>query len=297
MGHRAFGIAPLVYQGKRTEAVKVGLAMTMKYIMRFLPNTCIVVWDGGHDRRRMKLFPEYKKKRKKLTEIEYKELKLFLNQIVKLQKCLKRLGIVQYRCERREADDVIYNLVMEMDKNFDGNHYIVVSTDKDFFQMFAYWFNLEIYSPQKDVLITKGMFEKDHGFSADYYVEYKALMGDVSDSLPGVKGIGPVWAKWLVNNVFEKEKPDGRKWDKEQKSMVDLMLKEEKTLNLMANLITFKDISKKELEAGRTEDRPRTIGRLQERALAICEKYGFKAFQDYFPQFLEPFEHLWRKAK
>lgn len=296
MGHRAYGIAPMTFDGMRTEAIRVGLAMVKKYLMKFNPDACIVIWDGGHDKQRTDIFPQYKK-RKKQTEAEKEERKAFVAQIKLLQKCLSLLGVVQYRCKGREADDVIYNVIFECEKHFDANQYIVVSTDKDFFQLFTYWFNVNIYSPQLDKLITRKAMEKELGISAKHYVSYKALIGDMSDNLPGIKGIGPVWGKWLINNCFERPVPKEADLSVEALGMINLMVENQESFETMSELITFVDISWKEIIAGRTKNRPSSLSELQERALELCSKYGFEAFTEFFPQFIQPFENLWRKTK
>lgn len=296
MGHRAYGIAPMTFEGSRTEAIKIGLAMVKKYLMRFNPDACIIVWDGGHDEMRTSIFPQYKKPKKR-TEAERKERRAFNAQIKLLQECLNALGVVQYRCRGREADDVIYNLIMECEKQFNANHYTVVSSDKDFFQLFIYWFNVEVYLPQQDKIMTRKLMEKELGISADSYISYKALIGDMSDNLPGVKGIGPVWGKWLINNCFEKETIEEAELSAEALGMIDLMVENQEDFKMMEKLITFVDIDWKEILAGRTKSRPDSLGTLQEQALSICDRFGFTQFQEFFSQFIQPFENLWRKTK
>jgi hypothetical protein len=64
---------------------------------------------------------------------------------------------------------------------------------------------------------------------------------------------------------------------------------------LMRKLIRLKRIEREELKEGRMEDRPETIEELQERAIMICEEFGFEQHQRNIVKFLLPFEILWRK--
>lgn len=292
LGWMSFGQAPLTYDGMRTEMIFIGLNMIRKYIANFEPDDCCIVWDGGHDSRRKKLFPQYKKKKKReLTEAEEQEKDIFFQQLGEFQKVLGSFEIPQIRCKDREADDVIYNVIADNS----NSEFILVSTDKDFYQLFNYQpKNIRIYSPGKKKEITAKDVEKELGIPILYYLEYKAMVGDPSDNLPGVKGLGPVAAKWLVNNILSRahrhqniERTDRRK--------VDLLHDSIEMFHLMCNLIRFKPIDSEEIKAGMFGSRTFAMAGYQERILWVLEKYGFDRFLEKFEQFFSPFEQLWRK--
>jgi len=292
LGWMSFGQAPLTYDGMRTEMIFIGLNMIRKYIADFEPDDCCIVWDGGHDSRRKNLFPEYKKKKKKeLTEAEEHEKDAFFWQLREFQKVLNSFEIPQVRCKGREADDVIHSIIIHDKSDLE---FILVSTDKDFYQLFNYQRNIRIYSPGKKKEIVATDIEKELGIPILYYIEYKAMVGDPSDNLPGIKGLGPVAAKWLVNSILSRahrhqniERTDRRK--------VDLLHDDIETFHLMKKLIQFMSIDSKEIEAGKFGTRTHVMAGYQERILWVLEKYGFERFLDKFEWFFSPFEILWRK--
>jgi len=289
LGWMAFGIVPLTFEKQRVEAIFVGLNMIRGYLQRFDPDEFYLVWDGGRDPKRMALYPEYKRRKKELTKAEFKERSNFFTQLVKLQEVMKSIGIVQYRCKDREADDIIFNLLDE------DTHSIVISTDKDFYQAFERD-NVDIYNPVKKEIVKAKAVEKYYDVPASYFVDYRALVGDPSDNLPGVRGIGSKWAAWLINNVFD-QSGDIKETTKGQQRMINLLFDNLKTYDLMRKLIKFMKVGKRELKEGRFGDRPKTLAELQERAVAICKQYGFEKHLNDFVNFIRPFEVLYRKQR
>lgn len=292
LGWRSFSQAPLTYKGQRVEMIFIGLNMLRKYIADFEPDDCCIIWDGGHDSRRKNLFPQYKKKKKReLTKVEERERDVFFQQLNEFQEVLNSFEIPQIRCKGREADDVIYNVIIhdKLDSEF-----ILVSTDKDFYQLLDYPRNVRIYSPGKKKEITIKDIEKEFGIPMSYYVDYKAMVGDPSDNLPGISGLGPVAAKWLVNNIFSRETKH-HNIERSNRRKVDLLYDNMETFHLMRQLIRLMLIDSKEINAGKFGSRTFALAGYQERAIWALQKYGFKRFLDKFEQFFSPFEQLWRK--
>lgn len=291
LGWMAYAQAPLTYDGMRTEMLFIGLNMIRKYIADFEPDDCCIVWDGGHDSRRKKLFPQYKKKKKKeLTKAEERERDAFFWQLKEFQKVLNSFEIPQIKCKGREADDVIHNIIA--DTKLD-TEFILVSTDKDFYQLLNRQKNVRIYSPGKKKEITAKDVEKEFGIPIEYYVEYKAMVGDPSDNLPGITGVGPVAAKWLVNNIIVKNY--NKEVTKSNIRIIELLYNNIEIFKLMKDLITFIAIDSEEIEAGKFGTRTHAMAGYQERILWALEKYGFERFLDKFDWFFSPFEILWRK--
>lgn len=286
LGWMAVGIVPLTYEGQRIEAIYVGLNMIRSYLEKFEPDRFYLVFDGGRDAERMRLYPDYKKRKGELTEVEKRERNIFFDQLYKLREVTRTLGIIQYCCKGREADDIICSLL-------DSTESIIVSTDKDFYQLLEKD-NVSIYNPVTKGIINAKTVEERYGIPIRYFVDHKALTGDSSDNLPGVKGIGDKGAEWLINNVFD-QAVDVKNASKREQRMVNLLFDNMNTFDLMRKLIRLKEIGKGELEEGKMEDRPVTIEELQERAIAICEQYGFEQHQRNIVKFLLPFEILWRK--
>jgi len=290
LGWMAYGIVPLSFKGERVEVIYVGLNMIRSYLAKFEPNVCFIAIDGGRDPERLKLYPDYKRRRKELTMAELKERSNFFGQLKKLQETTISLGMVVYKMKSREADDVIHNLLDE------EAECIVVSTDKDFYQLLGHKENVVVYNPVKKQIIRAKDVEEKFGIPINYFIDFKALAGDPSDRLPGIKGIGHKWAAWLVNNVLV-EGPTYDKLTRGQIRAVNLLFDDLDTYDLMKKLIRLKHIRKEEMEKGRFEDRPASLAELQERGVAICQQYGFEKHQRSFPSFVRPFEMLWRKGE
>jgi len=224
--------------------------------------------------------------------VEEQEKDIFFQQLREFQKVLGSFEIPQIRCKGREADDVIYNIITNTKS--DLVEFILVSTDKDFYQLFNQSGNVRIYSPGKKKEITAKDVEKEFGIPIDHYVEYKAMVGDPSDNLPGIKGLGEVWARWLVNNVICFEGV-GKTITKTNTKKIQLLYDNIDTLKLMEELIQFMDIGSEEIEAGKFGTRTHAMAGYQERILWVLEKYGFDRFLEKFDWFFSPFEILWRK--
>lgn len=297
LGWMSFGIAPLSYEGERTEAISIGLNMIRKYISDFEPDRCIIVWDGGRDKERLELYPEYKQRKKELTKVEKKERDLFYRQMGKLIAVLSKLGIEQYKLVKpeREADDVIYSLIHA--KILLEDIFSVVSSDKDFFQLFSSPADVILYSPIKKMLINKEKAEEIYTIDLDYFLDYKALVGDPSDNLPGVKHIGPAKAIWLVNNILDEKAKTRSEFAPSERRAIDLLSAGYEQFDLMKKLIKFIRIDNEELERGRLKNRVNSVAQIQEEMMGVCEEYGLARIEENFVSFMVPFEMLLRRKE
>ena len=301
LGWMSFGMAPLSYQGERTEVISIGLNMIRNYLFEFEPDEAVIIWDGGRDKERLELYPDYKRHRRELTEVEKRERDLFFKQVGQLQETLTSLGITQYQLfkPKREADDVIYSLIENMELGGapleHTHHYTVVSSDQDFFQLLmGLSSNVVIYSPIKKLLIDRRKAEEILGVDIDSYLDYRGMVGDLSDNLPGVKGIGPVGAKWLVENVLTGE-GDGLVPKAGYYKYIKLLDTNYDQFKLMKGLMRFRLISQDELNRGRISSNRKPFSELQEAMIRICTQYGFEQAKDNFVSFVAPWEQLWRK--
>ncbi len=292
LGWMAYGIVPLTHDNRRVEAVYIGLNMIANYLRSFEPEKLCVVWDSSRDAERLKIYPDYKRRTKELSEGEQEERKLFFGQLDDFQNLMKTFGIPQYKVKGREADDVIFSIIDT--SNYDGTS-IIVSTDKDFFQALVDK-NVSVYNPVKKMIIGIEDVEKRFGVPIENVLEYRAMVGDPSDHLPGVKGIGDKWAAWLVNNIITGDMGI-EDMSKAQLTKVNLLYENLETYSLMKKLMAFIRLSADELETGRFEDRPVDLVDLQERVIVELNHYGFEKHLNNLPSFLKPFEKLWRKGE
>ena len=287
---RSSGKPPLTHDGIRTEAVYIGINMLRTYLQRFEPDSCIMVWDGGRDKRRTEKFPDYKRKKKEPTPVEKQERKILFSQADLLKLGFELLGLTQCQCKGFEADDIIYNFVKKSDPTSEA---IVVSTDEDMFQLFTIKKNLIVYSPTKDKVMTKSDVEEKFGFPIEYFATYKALAGDSSDNIPGVNGIGPVKAKKLIE-VFQKDDDD---ISSDGLHILSQFHSQYSEYESMLDLIKFKNIEDHELVNGYWEKIPDTNDQLNDAAYAFIDSLGFKKHLNNFVEFMVPFNKYWWRVK
>ncbi|MBP5604211.1 MAG: DNA polymerase I, partial [Ruminiclostridium sp.] len=119
---------------------------------------------------------------------------------------LRAMGIKVIECEGFEADDILGTLAASCDER--GDECIIATGDRDSFQLITdrVWVNLA--STKEDILYTPAKIKEVYGVSPAEMLEVKALMGDSSDNIPGVPGIGEKTALSLIqryhtiNNIY-----------------------------------------------------------------------------------------------
>lgn len=156
------------------------------------PTRVILVFDGlGGSTNKKYLYPEYKANRKlnKITnwegfETREEEAESITNQIVRLIDYLKCLPVDLLCIDKIEADDVIGFIANELEKEV-----VIMSSDKDYLQIVSD--RITVYSPIKKRFYTPKQVKEEIGVPAINYLNYKVLLGDASDNVPGVRGIGP----------------------------------------------------------------------------------------------------------
>lgn len=178
--------------GQHTNAVFGFTTMLLKVLEEEKPSHLLVAFDAGKTTFRHEGFAEYKGGRQK-TPSELSE------QFPLLKELLPAFGISQYELPGYEADDIIGTLSRLAEEQ--GKEVVVVSGDKDM---------LQLSSEQVTVLLTrKGVSEVErytpagvnerYGLTPRQIVDLKGLMGDASDNIPGVPGIGEKTALKLLH--------------------------------------------------------------------------------------------------
>lgn len=278
------------HEGVRTETIFTGMNMVRGYLAEFEPDRVAVVWDGGRDVRRMMEYPEYKKRKEK-TELEKAEAQVLYDQMDVLRECLKQLGLTQFKVMGREADDVIYSLIQNIVQLQEPVEFVVVTTDKDYFQLFNLEYTVKIFNPVKKKLWDLVDWEKEHGMPYDAYLDYKAIVGDPSDNLPGIKGIGPKGASVIIEAMHgDKDEMT----DAEMKTLAKFM-KNEDQWRLMYKLMEFLEVPWEEVIRSKEKVEIKRVDDLYNKALEIMNEFGFQRMLDKFQYFVEPFEALLRK--
>lgn len=155
--------------------------MINKIISDESPNYMMVAFDVGKTFRHEK-YKEYKDGRRETPE----ELKL---QFPVAKKILTAMGIKYLECAGYEADDIIGTISSwtEKDANFEA---LIVSSDKDLLQLISDETKVKLLKTKDHIMMDMKKFIDTYGFEPIKMIDLKALMGDASDNIPGVKGIG-----------------------------------------------------------------------------------------------------------
>jgi len=164
-------------------------------IRQIQPTSVYVVFDGaGSTTNRKNLLPEYKSGRnlQRITNWEVfenldDEHDSKVDQIVRLIQYLKMLPVKTVAFDKVEADDIIAVLSKQLEEKYNSNVFIV-SSDKDFIQIVTD--KTIVYRPMEKEYYTKNTVKEKFGVLAENFILYKTLLGDNSDKVPGVKGLG-----------------------------------------------------------------------------------------------------------
>jgi len=158
------------------------------------PDGMLVFFDLGGSQDRLALHPEYKAQRKETPEpLE--------RQIPVIKELTRAMGLVGVELDGVESDDLLASQAWMLARA--GHEVLIVSADKDFAQCVDDRIRILLPPPTANpklgwrVLDTAGVREK-FGVSPDQIAEYLALIGDTSDNIPGINGVGPkTAAKWF----------------------------------------------------------------------------------------------------
>ena len=173
----------------------VGFLRSLGYVTRiFDPTRVIVVWDGkGGSGNRQNIDPNYKAQRATarithwgLYDTREEEQEALIGQLFRTKDYLECLPLHQIVMEKLEADDIIAYLAKNASST--NKKVTIVSSDKDFFQLIDK--NIEVYAPVKKKTFTNENALEEIKVLPQNYNIVKALLGDNSDNLPGVKGLG-----------------------------------------------------------------------------------------------------------
>lgn len=174
-------------KGVPVQAVYGFCKMIKKLIKSFDVQHLVIVWDSKGKTTRHEYFPEYKANRQAPPSDLFEQKELIL-------KFADLLQIKQVAQPGIEADDLIFSLAQQFSTT--SHKVIVVSSDKDLAQMVTE--KIEIFDPFKEKVMSQQDFEDKFEFEIAKLPFYFALLGDSSDNIPGVKGIGKKGATTLV---------------------------------------------------------------------------------------------------
>ena len=193
--------------GRPANAIYGFLSMIVKLLKDKKPEYLVFCYDLKEPSFRRDLYSEYKANRSEMP-IEMAQ------QMGPLKSIAGLLGIPEVEAQGFEADDCIGTLAkLFSEQDFEV---LIVSGDKDFAQLVSS--SVKIYDTMKDIIYDPRLVVEKWGVPPEQFIDYLALIGDSSDNIPGVAGIGPKSAEKLLKEYtsleeiyanLENIKPDG----------------------------------------------------------------------------------------
>ena len=176
-------------KGFPTNAIFGFVNMINKIVSEENPVYMLVAFDKGKTFRHEK-YTEYKGGRGETPD----ELK---KQFPIAKELLTAMGIKYYEIDNYEADDIIgtFSHMCDNDPNYQG---LIISSDKDLLQLISDEVEMKLLKSKDYIRYNKDSFKEEWGIDPIKVVDLKALMGDTSDNIPGVKGIGEKTALKLL---------------------------------------------------------------------------------------------------
>ncbi|MBR4071460.1 MAG: DNA polymerase I [Clostridia bacterium] len=191
--NRAFyGIRPLTTkEGIPTNAVYGFVNILKKHTDAISPDYLACAFDLKAPTFRHKMFDGYKANRKGMPDDLAAQLPI-------AKEAAKNMGFHVMTCEGWEADDILGTVSGMGDK--DGNvHSYILTGDRDSLQLITETTSVVLVKTKEDIVYTPERFAEEYGITPDQFVHVKALMGDTSDNIPGVMGIGEKTALKLIS--------------------------------------------------------------------------------------------------
>ena len=176
-------------KGFPTNALFGFVNMLNKIISEENPSYMMIAFDKGKTFRHEK-YKEYKDGRKETPD----ELK---KQFPVAKEIAKAMGIPCFEIDEYEADDIIGTFAKEVDLN-DNFIATIISSDKDLLQLISDDVEVKLLKSNDYIRMNKNTFIETYGFTPEKITDLKGIMGDASDNIPGVKGIGEKGAISLI---------------------------------------------------------------------------------------------------
>lgn len=253
--------------GEPTSAVYGFLTQLFKIIEDTNPEFIAVAFDSKEKTFRHEMYEKYKSSREEMPED-------MIPQIDRIKQIIEAFNIPMYIKEGFEADDLIGTACRLAEE--EGYNAFAITPDKDYIQLITKKTRLIKPGRSTDeiVIIDKDKVEKDYGFEPRQMIDYLALVGDSSDDIPGVKGVGPKTTAPLirdfktVENIYENI-------DKIEKKGVRTKLESDKDKALLSKeLATIKTDVDFDFDIKKTKFEEPDIDRL----LKIFTELEFKSF-------------------
>lgn len=281
--HRAYHAYPLSLTTKNGElinAVYGFAAILLTALEKIRPTHVIVTWDiGGKPLKRKEQYVEYKATREKPDD----EL---INQIDRTKEVVSALNIPQFGVEGYEADDLIGTLSKQADNKED--QVVIVTGDKDSLQLVDDE-HVIVYMPPapgkfgKDrgpQIIDQVAFRAKYGLEPEQMIDLKGLMGDSSDNIPGVKGVGQKTATDLLKEFMTVERIY-ESLDKIPKERTKMLLQDGRDMAFLSKKLATID---REVPVKLDWDACKLSDYERDKAVSMFEELGFKSIIAKLPK-------------
>jgi len=190
-----FALPPLSNaSGLPTHAIYGFTNMTLKFLKTYRPEYLAVVLDAGRETFRNQIYQDYKSNRPEAPPD-------LIPQFPYIRKVLEAMNVTVLELRGYEADDLIATAAKYFSTQ--GTQVIIVSGDKDLMQLVAD--GVKLLDSGKDKWIGVDGVREKFGVEPDKVVEVMGLMGDSTDNIPGVKGIGEKTAIALIQKYHTLE--------------------------------------------------------------------------------------------
>lgn len=193
MLHRAWhALPPLTNsEGQVVNAVYGVVRFALRLVQDHAPDACVACWDTKAPTFRHEAYKEYKAQREKQPDELYEQIPL-------VQEGLATFGIPSVSLDGFEADDLIGTIALRAVN--DGWRVMIVTGDRDALQLIGPHISVLAFKKgvTETVVYDEAALQAEYGLTPAQFVEYKAMRGDPSDNIPGIKGIGEKGAAALL---------------------------------------------------------------------------------------------------
>lgn len=252
---------------------------------RFFPERLFIVWDSDKSKRRSVLFPEYKIHRIPLQEDTRKKKFSDISAITRIS---RSLGARVLSFPNRESDDVIGILVGKSENS------VVVSNDSDFHQLIKP--GSSVYDHSRDRFLSVLNFREHFPYNPRQTILYKAIVGDSSDNIPGVMGLGPkMTAQILAENpnvsTFDMLK-EALSFNPKKDRKVRLILENESVIRRNLELMDIQKEIFTETEIETIEHSTMVATEFDDRVKEDMKRCGMGFLIPFFDNWSSPFRRL-----
>lgn len=177
-------------KGVPTNAVTGFMNIYLRAVEDIRPDAVACAFDLRSPTFRAQAVESYKANRKGMPDELAAQLPL-------VKELLSYLGIAVVTCEGFEADDILGTLAKSCSRG--GNDCVILTGDRDSLQLIDDHVTVRLATTRETILYDRNVFAADYGFEPLSLIDLKALMGDSSDNIKGVAGVGEKTAKTLIS--------------------------------------------------------------------------------------------------